>query len=261
MALLFDKQDHIAVVTLNRPEALNSIDPETAGELIDAAERIMEDKDIWLGVLTGAGEKAFCAGADVKKLIGPSANMTMVDHREQYLRGKDFRIVLPRIWKPMLCAVNGYALGGGLELALCCDIRLASENAQFGLPEVSLAIIPGAGGTQRLARFIGLGRALDMILTGRRVAAAEALDMGLVSKVVPQAELMNTAMEYAAMICEKGPVAVRFAKEAVLKGFEMPLDQGLLLENMLSTFLRSTEDMKEGSKAFAEKRKPEFKGR
>ncbi|MBI3090837.1 MAG: enoyl-CoA hydratase/isomerase family protein [Candidatus Tectomicrobia bacterium] len=261
MALLFEKRDHIAILTLNRPDALNAIDPETAGELIQAADRVMEEEDIWVGILTGAGEKAFCAGADVKKYIAPSAGKTISQLHEQYLTGKDFRVVLPRIWKPMVCAVNGYALGGGLELALSCDIRVAAEHARFGLPEVNLGIIPGAGGTQRLARVVGVGRALEMILTARHVPAAEALAMGLVSRVVAKEKLMETALEVAGAIASKGPVATRYAKEAVIKGFEMPLDQALLLENMLSTMLRDTADMKEGSKAFAEKRPPQFLGK
>jgi enoyl-CoA hydratase/carnithine racemase len=256
--VLYEQNDRVVTITLNRPEAMNAIAPETHGELIRAWTRFRDDDSAWVAILTGAGDKAFSAGADLK---------TMVPRAQPSGRRRDQELGLGgitrglEIWKPMIAAINGHCLAGGLELALACDIRLASPNATFGLTEVRWAIMPGAGGTQRLPRAVPLARAMEMILMAQTIDAAEAYRIGLVNKVVPLPELMPTAMEWAQTLCERGPLAVRAAKEAVIRGLTMPLADGLRLEAFLSASLRGTEDAVEGPKAFAEKRKPEFKAR
>ena len=260
MTVLVEKKDRILTLTINRPEAMNSLDPETRSWLCERFDEYREDNDLWVAILTGAGERSFCAGADIKKTIGASLGQDVWSRRKPFVHAKDLYTVLESMTKPVIAAVNGYALGGGLELALCCDIRIASETASFGLPEVGLGIIPGAGGTQRLSRVVGVGHALNLILMGNRIDSQEAYRIGLVSRVVHPGELMKAAQEAAETICKRGPIAVRFAKEAVLKGADMTLRDGLLLENLLSNLLRGTEDAAEATKAFAEKRPPEFKG-
>ena len=206
-------------------------------------------------VLTGAGEKAFVAGADIGELRERTARDGLAARMQRLydeIEGYE---------KPTVAAANGYALGGGLELAMACDIRIASENARFGLPETALSIIPGAGGTQRLARLVGKGRALEMILTGRAVDAEEARAIGLVTKVVPQAELVDAARETAGQILSKGPLAVRLARLAVQTGFETDQKTGLVVERLAQALLYASEDKREGTSAFIEKRKPDFKGR
>lgn len=259
MAILYAQQDRIVTITIHRPEAMNAIDPETHRELIDAWIRFRDDPDAWVAILTGAGDRAFSAGADLKKLIPAAfAAGTSSRHNEYGLGGITRGL---EIWKPVIAAINGHALAGGLELALACDLRIAAEHATFGLTEVRWAIMPGAGGTQRLPRTVGLGRALEMILTGETIDAQEACRIGLVNRVVPLAELMPTARRWAETICERGPLAVRAAKEAVLRGLSLPLPDGLRLEAFLSGTLRGTEDAAEGPRAFAEKRKPVYRAR
>jgi enoyl-CoA hydratase len=206
--------------------------------------------------VTGAGERAFSAGADIREFVEP---LVPVRFREQR-RHLDFRQGMDRCPQPIIAAIRGYALGGGLELALACDVRIAGEDAQFGLTEVNLAIIPGGGGTQRLPRLVGRGKALEMILTGARLPATEALRIGLVERVVPAAEVLPVAMQLARTLADKAPVALRYAKEAVVKGLELPLADGLRLEGDLSTLLRTTEDRLEGARAFLEKRRPRWQG-
>jgi enoyl-CoA hydratase len=208
-------------------------------------------------VVTGAGERAFSAGADIREFVAPAVPVRFREER----RRLDFRQAMDRCPQPIIAAIRGYALGGGLELALACDIRIASEDAQLGLTEINLAIIPGGGGTQRLPRLVGRGKALEMILTGARLPAAEALRIGLVERVVPPGDVHSSAMELARTLADKAPVALRYAKEAVVKGLELPLADGLRLEGDLSTLLRTTEDRQEGARAFLEKRRPKWQGR
>jgi enoyl-CoA hydratase/carnithine racemase len=259
-SVLYEQQDRIVTITINRPEAMNAIDPETHQALIAAWTRFRDDESAWVAILTGAGDRAFSAGADLKKLIpGAFAKGGSGRHHNDPGLGGITRGL--EIWKPMIAAVNGHCLAGGLELALACDLRIASPNATFGLTEVRWAIMPGAGGTQRLPRAVPLARALEMILMAEPIGAEEAYRLGLVNRVVPMPELLPTARRWAETLCERGPLAVRAAKEAVLRGLTMPLADGLRLEAMLSGTLRGTEDAVEGPKAFAEKRKPAFKAR
>ncbi|MBI2469479.1 MAG: enoyl-CoA hydratase/isomerase family protein [Candidatus Rokubacteria bacterium] len=262
MPILYDQQDRVVTITIDRPEAMNAIDPETHSELIDAWVRFRDDPEAWVAILTGAGDKAFSAGADLKKMI-PQAFAAVGPRRgrghNDYGLGGITRGL--EIWKPMIAAVNGYALAGGLEQVLACDLRVAAEHAVFGLTEVRWAIMPGAGGTQRLPRAVPLAKAMEIILMAETIPAQEAYRLGLVNAVVPLAELMPTARRWAQTICERGPLAVRAAKEAVIRGLSLPLADGLRLEAFLSGTLRGTEDAIEGPKAFAEKRKPVFKAR
>ncbi len=257
--VLYEVKDRIATITLNRPEAMNSIDPETQHALVETWTRFRDDPDAWVAILTGAGDKAFSAGADLKKLIPAAFGRSGGSGHNALGLGGITRGL--EIWKPMIAAINGHCLAGGLEQALACDLRLASPNATFGLTEVRWAIMPGAGGTQRLPRAMPLAKALEMILMAKALTAEEALRYGLVNAVVPLPELLSTARQWAAKICECGPLAVRAAKEAVLRGLSLPLSDGLRLEAFLSGTLRGTEDAVEGPKAFAEKRKPDFKAR
>ncbi|QKH36911.1 enoyl-CoA hydratase/isomerase family protein [Achromobacter pestifer] len=258
MALLIDVANHVATITLNRPEALNSIDPETRAELRGAWRRIKEDDNIRVAVLTGAGEKAFCTGSDLKKTMPPKESFAQQSFGQA---SSDHLLADLDTDKPLICAINGYAMGGGLELALACDIRIASENAQFALSEVRLGSIPGAGGTQRLPRAIGTSNAMLMLLTGDRVDAAEALRIGLVSKVVPQAELLPAALAIAARIAGNAPLSVRAIKRLVHSGLDMPLPAAIDAERYVFGLLRDTEDRIEGRKAFQEKRSPVYRGR
>jgi len=262
-SVLYEQTRRIVTITINRPEAMNAIDPETHRALIDAWTRFRDDDSAWVAILTGAGDRAFSAGADLKKLIPAvfakeAAGGHDHHHNDLGLAGITRGL---EIWKPMIAAINGHCLAGGLEQALACDLRIASPNATFGLTEVRWAIMPGAGGTQRLPRLVPLGKALEMILMGQQITADEAYRIGLVNAVVPLPELVPTAMAWAQTLCERGPLAVRAAKEAVIRGLSLPLPDGLRLEAFLSGTLRGTEDAAEGPKAFAEKRKPEFKAR
>jgi (E)-benzylidenesuccinyl-CoA hydratase len=258
--ILYEQTDRVVTITFNRPEAMNAVDPETHQALIEAWMRFRDDDSAWVAILTGAGEQAFCAGADLKKMI-PAAFRREGRGRNpnDYALGGITRGL--EIWKPMIAAINGHCLAGGLEQALACDLRLAAPHATFGLTEVRWGIMPGAGGTQRLPRAVPLAKAMEMILMAKRITADEALTCGLVNAVVPLPELLPTARRWAEAICENGPLAVRAAKEAVLRGLSMPLPDGLRLECFLQGTLRGTEDAIEGPRAFAEKRKPQFKAR
>jgi len=263
MPVRFEKREHIALITLDRPEALNAFDIELSREIAEAWIAFRDDSELWVGIVTGAGNKSFSTGADLRSLGEFYRSMTPLQRRNRAesqpgLGGITRNLEL---WKPIIAAVNGYCLAGGLELALACDIRIASENAQFGLTETSRGIIPGAGGTQRLPRLVPVSIALEMILTAKRINAAEAYRIGLVNAVVSQAELMNAAVEMANRICENAPLAVQTAKMAVRKGLDVTLEEGLRLENLLGEPLRQTEDVQEGIAAFVEKRKPQFKGK
>jgi enoyl-CoA hydratase/carnithine racemase len=262
MAILYTKDDRVVTITINRPEAMNAIDPETHQELCDAWIRFRDDADSWVAILTGAGEKAFSAGADLKKLI-PQAFAGGGTGRgrspNDYGLGGLTRNL--EIWKPIIAAVNGHALAGGLELVLASDLRIAAEHATFGLTETRWAIMPGAGGTQRLPRAVPLAKAMEMILMAETIGAPEAHRLGLVNAVVPLPDLLPTARRWAQTICERGPLAVRAAKEAIIRGLSLPLADGLRLEAFLSGTLRGTEDAAEGPRAFAEKRRPVFRGR
>jgi len=256
MAIDYKREGKIAVFTLNRPEALNAMDPSSIGQLSRAFTAFRDDDEVWVGIITGAGDRAFSAGADVKG----------TQNSRQAQRGKPWLMPATimrglELWKPLIAAVNGLAFGGGLEIVLACDLRIAAENATFGLPEVRLGLIPGWGGTQRLPRAIPKVRAAELLFTGRPIDAQEAYRIGLVNKVVPLAELMPAAREMAETICESGPLAVRAAKQAMIQGASLSLEQGLRLEAMLQDFLLTTEDFGEGINAFREKRRPVFEAK
>jgi enoyl-CoA hydratase len=253
--LLRSVSGRIAVVTVNRPDKLNALNATAKQELRSLFTEIKSDSSIDVVILTGSGEKAFVAGTDIKELtvLGNETG------REFSAKGQEVFDLIENLGKPVIAAVNGYALGGGCELALACHIRIAAENAKFGQPEVNLGIIPGYGGTQRLARLVGRGRAMEMILTGDQMSAPEALAIGLVNKVVQQAELMKTAMAMAEKICSKGQIAVRMSLKAVNMTAETSLSDGQKLEASLFGLCCDTGDFKEGTTAFLEKRKPAFK--
>jgi len=255
--LLFDVRDGIAFVTINRPDKLNALNDQVMAELGQAADRIASDDAIRGVILTGAGPKAFVAGADIADL----AKQGPFDGKARALRGQGVLRRLETCGKPVVAAVNGFALGGGCELAMACHIRIASDSAKFGQPEVKLGIAPGYGGTQRLPRLVGKGRALQLILTGEMIDAAEAYRIGLVNKVVPAAELAAESEKLLRGILAMGPLAVRLSLEAVERGLDMSMDEGLLLEANHFGLLAATADMKEGLTAFLEKRAPKFAGR
>jgi enoyl-CoA hydratase len=252
-----ENRDGLLIVTIDRPKVLNALNAQTVDELGRVFRDVREDDDVRAVILTGGGEKAFVAGADINEL----ARMTPITGKETAQRGQRVFLSIERCPKPVIGAINGFALGGGCELALACHIRIASDKAQLGLPEVTLGIIPGYGGTQRMARLLGKGKALELILTADRIGAAEAERIGLVNKVVPADQLMATAEELARKIMTRGPLAVRASIEAVMSGSEMPFDEGQVLEATLFGLLASTEDMKEGMQAFLEKRPAAFKNR
>jgi|TARA_B110000438_G_scaffold91165_1_gene90720 enoyl-CoA hydratase/carnithine racemase len=256
-SVIYEIRDRVAYVTINRPHAYNACDQPTYDRLAEVWTDFAHNDDAWVAILTGAGDKAFCAGSDIKLNFNNSpapAEAFNASPRGDLMRGLE-------IWKPIIAAVNGHCNGGGLEQALSCDFRIASENAQFGLGEVLLGLLPGGGGTQRLPRTIPLGEALWMLYTGDRIDAAEAYRLGLVNKVVPLNELMATAQAMASKLLEAGPLAVRAIKQAAMQGLNMPLEEGLRLENHLFQLLSRTEDSSEGTRAFAEKRKPVWQGR
>ncbi len=252
--ILVDRDERVGIVTLNRPNELNALNFQLVSELADALEEFERDEAVRCTVLTGAGEKAFAAGADIKEMSDKTPIEMMKGGFEAWGR-------IRRITKPLIAAVGGFALGGGCELVLHCDMIVASENARFGQPEINLGIIPGAGGTQRLARTLGKYRAMEMILTGVPFTAQEMAEQGLVNHVVPKGEHLNEALKLAKLVATKPPIAVRQAKEAVLAAFETPLEQGLARERQNFFVLFATEDMREGMRAFMEKREPNFQGR
>ncbi|HET8775221.1 MAG TPA: enoyl-CoA hydratase-related protein [Thermoanaerobaculia bacterium] len=250
-------RDGVFVITIDRPKSLNALNAQTVGEIWEAFEAARNDESVRAVIVTGGGEKAFVAGADITEL----AKMTPITGKAVAEKGQRVFRAIEKFPKPVIAAINGFALGGGCELALACHIRIASEKAQLGLPEVTLGIIPGYGGTQRMARLLGKGKALELILTGDRIAAAEAERIGLVNKVVPAEELMTAAEEMARTIAKRGPLAVSAAIEAVMSGSEMPFEEGQFLEATLFGLLAATEDMREGMQAFLEKRAANFQNR
>jgi enoyl-CoA hydratase len=255
--ILLEIEGGIAVVTVNRPKVLNALNSATVAELKAAFSRIEEDPHIKTVILTGSGEKAFVAGADISEIAAKDAHTGV----EFALNGQDLLNKIQFGSKPVIAAVNGFALGGGCEISMACHVRFASENAKFGQPEVNLGIIPGYGGTQRLARLIGACRALELCMGGDMIDAQEAHRIGLVNRVYPQAELLDKAREFCRKVMAKGPRAIEFVLHAVNRGMEMSLYDALRLEAHLFGLVCATEDMKEGTKAFLEKRKAEFKGR
>jgi enoyl-CoA hydratase len=254
--LRLDQDEAVATITFDRPAVLNALDQRTLAELAEAIEALDADATVRVILLTGAGEKAFVAGADINEL----ARQTPVSGRELARRGQALFTRIEHCGKPVIAVINGFCLGGGCELALACTFRFASATAQIGQPEINLGIIPGYGGSQRLARLVGKDRAMDLILTGRRVGADEALAMGLVTRVAPAASLMGEARAFARELALKPPLAVRYAMQAIDQGLEVPLEQGLELEAALFGLVAATDDMKEGTRAFLEKRKPTFRG-
>jgi len=254
--LTVEVQNKVAHVTINRPKVLNALNERTVREIHHAFAALCDDRAVGAVILTGSGEKAFVAGADINEL----AQMTPLGGEASSRLGQEAFDEIESLGKPVIAAINGFALGGGLELALACHFRFASENAKMGLPEVGLGIIPGYGGTQRLPRIVGLGRALELITTGRMIDAAEAYRIGLVNAVFPQAELLPHCEKVASDILAKGPLAVRCAMDAAIGGLDSTLEQGLAQESTYFGLLSATTDMREGLTAFLEKRKPEFGG-
>ena len=255
--LLLDRDGAIATITINRPKVLNALDTATLDELRRAVLDLKQDEGVRVIILTGAGEKAFVAGADINEL----AAQTPAGGREHALAGQHVFDLIENLGKPVIAAVNGYALGGGCELAMACTLRIAADSARLGQPEIALGLIPGYAGTQRLPRLVGKGRAMEMLLTGAPVAADEAQRIGLVNRVVPAADLMVEAKKLAAQLAAAAPVAARYIINAVNKGMAMPFAEACQYEATLFGLVASTDDMREGTKAFLEKRKPVFKGR
>jgi enoyl-CoA hydratase/carnithine racemase len=259
--ILVERRERIATITLNRPEVYNAMNCEAWREITGAWIDLKNDPEVWTIVLTAKGDKAFCAGQDLKEMARLKA--------EAEKEGRPFVSALPEVTptkylemsKPVIAAINGFAIGAGLELALACDIRIAADHVRLGFREVTQAIIPGAGGTQRLPRFIPIGIAMEMLMTGDLIDAQEAFRVGLVNRVVPLAELMSTTLAFANRINENGPLAVRAVKEAAYKGIQMPLNEALRFETLLLSKVRESEDAWEGPRAFAAKRKPIYKGK
>lgn len=255
--ITLDVTERVATVTVNRPDKLNALNDLTVAELGEAIEEIRDRDDVGGAILTGAGNKAFVAGADIAEL----AKQGPLEGRARARRGQHVLRRFETSPKPVIAAINGFALGGGCELAMACHIRIAADTARFGQPEVKLGIGPGYGGSQRLPRLVGQGRALELILSGEMISAAEAHRIGLVNAVVPGADLLRTAGEMMRRILANAPVAVALSIEAVVRGMELPLEEALLLEADQFGLLAATEDMREGMSAFLEKRSPRFTGR
>lgn len=258
MSLIFEIQDRVAEITINRPEVMNAMDPDTYRELSEAWIRVRDDPDIWAAIITGAGDKSFTAGADLRTMgrgsgAGPS-QFWQTQSQQLLNRGLE-------VWKPIVAAINGYCLGGGMTLLLATDIRIAAEHATFALAEVKRAILPANGGTQRTLRQLPYPVAMELLLTGDPIDAATAARIGLINHVVPQDKLLDSARETAAKICRNGPLAVRAIKELAVRSQYMHLEDGLRLEAAVSRVLLSTDDAKEGPRAFVEKRPPVYTGR
>jgi enoyl-CoA hydratase len=255
--LLLERDGRVAVVTINRPKVLNALNSQTIDELRRVMLELKHDDSVGVIVLTGAGDKAFVAGADINEL----AVQTPTGGREHALRGQHVFDLIENLGKPVIAAINGYALGGGCELAMACTLRLAADTAKIGQPEVSLGLIPGYGGTQRLPRLVGRGRAMELILVGAPVSADDACRIGLVNRVVAAADLMPEARKLAAQLAANAPIAMRYIINAINKGSEMPFAESCQYEATLFGLVASTDDMKEGTAAFLEKRKPVFRGK
>lgn len=252
-----EKKEGLAYIIVNRPDKLNALNMQTIQELNDAFCSIREDSAVKVVIVTGAGDKAFIAGAD----IGELARLDFSEGKKYVLKGQELTKVIENFPKPVIAAVNGYALGGGTEIALACHVRIASDNAKMGQPEVRLGLIPGFGGTQRLARLVGKGKAMELVLSGKVINAEEALRIGLVNQVVPQADLLNTCEAAAREMAFNGPLALEFAIMAINKGLDKTLDEGLQVEAEYFGRACSTEDSKEGTQAFLDKRKADFQGK
>jgi enoyl-CoA hydratase len=259
--ILFETRDQMGFVTFNRPDALNAMNRQMTRELIDVCQQVEEDSQIRIAIFTGAGEKAFSAGMDLKERAETS--FSPIERRHQKLTNTIYTQAraVAAITKPTIAAIRGYCVGGGLEFALACDLRVAAEDAKLGLTEVRRGIIPGAGGTQRLTRTVGVTKAMEMCLTGDTVSGVEAKSLGLVNNAVPSADVLRAAEDLAGRILKGAPMSVAFIKEAIKKGVELPLEEGLRLEADLSALIGSTEDAKEGPRAFAEKRAPVWQGK
>jgi enoyl-CoA hydratase len=255
--IIYEKGDGVATITLNRPEALNAFSKEVVQEILDALDDIKNDENIRVVVLTGTGEKAFSAGADIKSMVG----MNSFKARELSLMGGKLCSSIENLEKPVVCAINGYALGGGLEVAMACDFRIASENARVGQTEVNIGLVPGWGGTQRLTRLVGIAKAKEMVFTGKIVDAKTAEQMGIINSVVPADKFKETVRQFALELATRAPLAIKVAKELIDKGSDIGLESALALEREGFGVVASSEDLKEGVTAFAEKRKPVFKGR
>ncbi len=257
--IIYEKKDRIAYITLNRPRVLNALSGKLNRELHQALYDFRDDPDTWVAIVHGAGERAFSSGHDLKE-------DTEAGFQEQW-QASFWRQREPtiydtlQIWKPIIAAIHGYCLAGGLEIALACDIRIAAEDARFGMSEVLRALVPGGGGVQRLPRLVPLGLALELLLTGDMIDAQEAYRIGLVNKVVPMKDLMPTAEKIARKMCDNGPLTVRAIKESAMRGLDIPLEQALRVNSLLTHINHTTEDSMEGPKAFIEKRKPHYKGK
>lgn len=260
-AIIVSVEDHVATLKLNRPDAMNAFSAQLQREFIDACSGFNEDPDVRVVIVTGAGEKAFSAGLDLKERA--AEQVSFIEKRASRVRPgiTTMHRALSAVDRPTIAAIRGWCLGGGLEIALACDLRVAASDAKIGLTEIRRGIMPGAGGSQRLPRLVGTGHALKIALTGEPVDAAEAYRIGLVNEVVEPAELMPAANRLAASILKGAPISARFIKEAINKGVELPLDEGLRLEADLAILLAQTEDSKEGPRSFVEKRPPVWQGR
>ena len=255
--LLLERDGAVAIVTINRPKLLNALNSQTLDELRRTMTDLQRDDSVRAIVLTGAGEKSFVAGADINEL----AVQTPAGGREHATSGQRVLDLIEDLGKPVIAAINGFALGGGCELAMACTLRLAADTAKLGQPEINLGLIPGYAGSQRLSRLVGRGRAMEMVLTGAPITADEAFRIGLVNRVVPAAELMGQARALAQHLAASAPIAIRYVISAINKGSDMPLADAQVFEATLFGLVASTEDMREGTRAFLEKRKPEFKGK
>ncbi len=259
MVLEYEKQGKIAKFTINRPYAMNSLGEGLGEQLLSSLKDFQNDPQLWVGILTATGDRAFCVGADLKSWAQGTGKAPKITTRQSnYWHEMTHEL---QLWKPMIAAINGYALGGGLELALLCDIRIAAEHARFGLPEVTRGFMPGGGGIQRLTRMLNRCHAAEILLTGKHISAEEAYRIGLINKVVPMEKLMLTTMEYAETIAQAAPLSARAVKEAMIRGSSMTLAEAFKLDRQLSSHIMVSEDFSEGVNAFAQKRKPVWKGK
>ncbi len=256
--IIYEKENGLAIITFNRPQVRNALNYQAFNEALEAAIDVDTDDTVRVLILTGAGDRAFVAGADIEEL---RARNTLTELGKRSAQRRVLASLLETMSKPTIAAINGFAVGTGLELAMACTIRIASENARFGQPEINLGIMPGNGGSQRLPRLVGEGRAMEMILTGDLIDAQEAYRIGLVNRVVPQTELMHQVKELAVKLAAKSPLAIKLAKNAIHTGFNMSLSDGIEYENKLFAILCGSQDKQEGLNAFLEKRQPDFQGR